>query len=383
MIKRNIYNSIITALKQYPIVALTGPRQSGKTTLLKTMFKQYRYVNFENPDIRSYAIDDSRGFLKEYGSKVIFDEAQQVPQIFSFLQGVVDESGLMGQFILSGSQNFNLIENITQSLSGRVALFRLFPFDMVEMKRANWLSNDLSEVLTKGFYPALFERKIEQDRYYANYLDTYVKRDISQLVNVQNNRTFLTFVKICATRAGQLLNFSDLARDAGVSHSTARNWLSILETSYILFLLQPYFKNYSKRIVKSPKLYFYDTGLLCHLLDIRKGNLSPINQAWGNIFENMIVSELEKQNYHFNHLRDYWFWRDSHGREIDLLYSNGQQLSLHEIKSSTTISNKMFDAMKHFRDLSQEAISNQILIYGGLEDQKRTEYDIFSWKNVN
>jgi len=383
MLDRSIFKSITETLEKYPIVALTGPRQSGKTTLLRTKFDHYRYVSLENPDVRSYAEEDTKGFLDEYSYRVIFDEVQRVPKIFSYLQGIVDKSQVMGQFILSGSQSFNLIENITQSLAGRVALFSLFPFDMEEMERAQWLSDDLGEVFSKGFYPAIFEREINQDRYYSDYLNTYVKRDVSQLVNIQNYGAFVRFIKICATRAGQILNLNNLARDAGVSHTTARNWLSILETSYIVFLLQPYFRNYSKRIVKSSKLYFYDTGLLCHLLDFRKGRISPVNQVWGNVFENMIVGELEKQNYHQNLHRNYWFWRDSHSHEIDLLYSDGHSLSTYEIKSSTTIGSKMFEGLKYFKAISDDPISKQTLIYGGKEDQKRTDYKVLSWNNTN
>ncbi len=380
MINRLIYSEIQDARQQYPIIVITGPRQSGKTTLLKSMFSDYRYVSLENPDMREFATVDPKGFLNEYNSKVIFDEVQQTPEIFSYLQQIVDDSKVMGQFILSGSQNFHLMERITQSLAGRVAIFRLFPFEFKEMLEANWLSSELSEVITNGFYPGIFERKIHQDRFYSNYIDTYVKRDVSQLVNIQDHRTFGNFLKLCAIRSGQILNLTDLARDAGISHTTAKNWISILETSYIIYLLQPYFVNYGKRTIKSPKLYFYDVGLLCHLLSIRKGNISPIHSMWGNIFENMIISELIKQNNHKGLLRDYYYWRDSKGHEVDLLFEAGESLVTYEIKAGTTILDKMFDGLRYFKNISGNQVTKQYLIYGGKSPQKRTEFEVVPWQ---
>ncbi len=380
--KRVQHKIIRQVLKQYPILAITGPRQSGKTTMLRSIFSDYRYVTLENPDTQEYALSDPKAFLKEFDDKVIFDEAQKAPQLFSYLQGIVDKNQIMGQFILSGSQNFDLIENITQSLAGRVSIFRLLPFDMEEMKEAKWLSEDLTKTMVTGFYPAIFDRNISPDRYYADYINTYVKRDISQLVNIQNDRRFKRFLKVCATRAAQLVNFNDLARDAGVSHTTIRNWLSLLETSYIVYFLQPYFRNYSKRLIKSPKLYFYDTGLLCHLLDIRNGNLKTTHQMYGNIFENMVVSELEKRNQHLGQLREYWFWRDSHGHEVDLLFPKGESIQSIEIKSSNTISNKSFDGLAYFKKASSDKLTKQILIYAGDKIQNRTSYKILPWHDL-
>jgi len=382
MINREIYTEFFKTLKHYPVLAVTGPRQSGKTTMLRKMLKGYRYVNLENPDNREFATKDTKGFLAKYDEKVIFDEAQNVPELFSYMQGIVDEEQLMGQFILSGSQNFQLTERITQSLAGRVAMFRLFPFEFKEMQLAQWLPDGLTNVLTKGFYPAIFEREMNQDRYYANYLDTYVNRDISQLINIKDTQAFKRFLKLCAIRAGQLINLSDLARDAGISHTTASNWISTLETSYILFQLPPYFKNYGKRLIKSSKLYFHDVGLLCHLLGIRKSNFSPTHTMWGHVFENMIVSELIKQNEHHGLERDYYFWRDSKGHEIDLLYFNGESLITYEIKSSSTIQNRMFEGLEYFSKITDDPIEEQILIYGGQESQKRTKYTVLPYLEV-
>lgn len=379
MKKRVSIKFIEKSLKQYPIVALTGPRQSGKTTLLKSHLSAYTYISLENPDNREFATQDPKGFLEKYNDKVIFDEAQQAPKLFSYMQSIVDESGKMGQFILSGSQNFQLMEKITQSLAGRVALHKLLPFDTQEMKTAEWLADDLSEVMVNGCYPALHQRKINPDKYYRDYIETYVNRDVTQLVNVQNKNQFKTFVKLIADRAGQLINYNNIARDAGISHTTARNWISILETSYIIFQLPPYFKNFSKRIIKSPKLYFYDTGLLCHLLDIRRGKFSVENSAWGHVFENLITSELVKRNYHREQLREYWFWRDSHGLEVDMLYKTGEELNVYEIKAGKTISSKQFANLQKFASISN-SVKSMHLIYGGEENQKRNDVNILSWK---
>lgn len=383
MIARLIYHKFKETLGHYPILAMTGPRQSGKTTMLREMLPDYRYVNLENPDNRLFAEKDPKGFLTTYHDKVIFDEAQNVPELFSYLQGIVDEQQIMGQFILSGSQNFQLTERITQSLAGRVAIFKLLPFDFSEMKIAQWLDQDLSGVMTKGFYPAIFQRKMNHDRYYANYLDTYVNRDISQLINIKDANAFKRFLKLCALRAGQLLNLSDLARDTGVSHVTVGNWISTLETSYILFQLQPYFKNFGKRLIKRSKLYFHDSGLLCHLLGIRKSNIDPVHPMWGHVFENMIVGELIKQNEHLSLERDYYFWRDSKGHEVDLLFHTGHALQLYEIKSSSTIKQRMWEGLEYFSRITDEPIEKKCLIYGGEEAQERTEYSVVPWTEVS
>lgn len=367
---------------KYPILVVTGPRQSGKTTFLRAEFADYRYVSLENPDTREYAEQDTRGFLAEYDDKVIFDEAQYVPKLFSYLQGIVDENKVMGQFILSGSQNFNLMASITQSLAGRVAIFRLFPFDMAEMRAADWLVNDLPTVMTNGFYPAVFDRDIDPTKYYRDYIDTYVKRDISQLVNVQDTQTFKKFLQLCAKRGAQQLNYTTLARDAGVSHTTVRNWLSHLDTSYITFSLQPYHKKYGKRLVKSPKLYFYDTGLLCRLLNIKEDDLSPLHPYWGALFENMIVSELYKQDAHQLQDRHYHYWRDSNGNEVDVVYDEGLELNLIEIKAGITIQGNIFKGLDYLGDVATDDVVNKILMYGGMEDQKRTNYAIKSWYNL-
>lgn len=381
-IKRTLLAELAIVRSKYPIIALTGPRQSGKTTLMKQAFPKYRYVSLENPDNRLYATQDGKKFLQEYNDCVIFDEVQRAPELFSYLQGIVDNNRKMGQFILSGSQNFHLINSITQSLSGRIALCSLFPFDFKEMKKAKIMKDNLSDAITTGCYPAIYDRNIDPRRYYKDYMDTYIKRDITQLHQIQDMRTFTRFIKLCAGRAGQLLNYNELAKDAGISHTTAINWLSLLEASYITFTLPPYHGNFNKRMIKSPKLYFYDSGLLCSLLGITPGNFNPLHNMWGNVFENMIVAEKIKQSAHDSLHHEFYFWRDSHGNEVDLLREQDGKLHIYEIKSSTTITQDKFKGLDYLYKLSGERIASRTLIYGGDQNQKRKEYDILGWRDA-
>lgn len=379
MVNRTLKSEFDKGLKTYPIVALTGPRQSGKTIFLRESYPEYKYISLENPDMRRYSLDDPNGFLEEYSDKVILDEVQHVPHLFSYIQTKTDNDQIMGQYILSGSQNFNLMENISQSLAGRVAIYRLFPFDFEELDKAGLLEKTPDQSMTKGFYPAIYDRDINPDKFYSDYLTTYVKRDVMELKNIQNQRNFTTFIKLCASRAGQLVNYNDLARDAGISHTTAKEWLSLLETSYIIFFLTPYHKNYSKRLIKSPKMYFYDTGLLCHLLGIRGGELSPTYPQYGHIFENMIVAEAFKQVAHRDRMHDFYFWRDSHGHEIDLLYTVNNKMHIYEIKSSKTINASYLKGLDYFEKISQEANIEKILVYAGNKKQQRTHHTIYTW----
>ncbi|MGI6321445.1 MAG: ATP-binding protein [Bacteroidales bacterium] len=378
--KRNIESSIRKLTSKYPIIAVTGPRQSGKTTMLREMFSDYKYVNLENPDLRAYAENDTKAFLNEYDSYVVIDEAQRVPSLFSYLQPIVDESKIMGQFILSGSQNFHLMQHITQSLAGRVAIFKLFPFDNKELKLANWLNEEdyLFNIL-RGYYPAIYQRDINSKTFYSNYVQTYVQRDVTELLNVKDIRLFQNFLGLCASRAGQLLNLNALAKECGISQPTAKAWLSVLENSYVLFLLHPYYKNFSKRIVKTPKLYFYDTGLLSYLLkifDIEQLQKLPVK---GDLFENAMVAEYYKQMYHNNDLKDVWFWRDSAGNEVDLLVENANQYDVIEFKSTSTIMPDVFKGLNYFSRISNLKNLNPILVYSGTEKQRRTKATVLPW----
>jgi hypothetical protein len=381
-----VVRSIIEQLKiyksKYPILALTGPRQSGKTTLLRALFPDYTYLSLENPDLRTFAENDPNGFFDKYSQFCIFDEVQRVPQLFSYLQTIVDEKKIMGQFILSGSQNFHLIKNITQSLAGRVALFKLFPFDFTELHAANLMEDDYVKMLLRGFYPAIYDRDIPSQIFYSNYIQTYVERDITELVSIRDIRTFRTFLTLCAARAGQLLNLNSLAKDCGITQPTAKAWISLLESSYILFLVQPYYKNFDKRVIKSPKLYFYDTGLLCHLLKIKDSKQVKFKSYKGNLFENMIVAEYIKQNYHQNKMEEFWFWRDSGGHEVDLIRQDDDLLNVIEIKSTKTITSDLFKEMNYFEALAKSEIKSKTLIYAGDDNQKRTNASVLSWNQL-
>lgn len=380
-ITRQISQQIKEQKTKFPVIALTGPRQSGKTTLLRQLFTDYQYISLEDPDIRSFADEDPVGFLNTYNQQVIFDEIQRTPKLFSYIQRIVDESGRMGQFVLSGSQNFHLLNNITQTLAGRVALFKLLPFDFEELKTAGLLDQSWASSAIKGFYPAIYRREIDPVVFYANYIDTYVQKDVTELLKIRDLGQFRTFLGLCASRTGQLLNINGLANECDISQPTAKAWLSILESSYIIFLLHPYHQNFNKRLVKSPKLYFYDTGLVSNLLDIRNSTDLIENRLKGNLFENMIIAEFQKQNNHRYLHNNYNFWQDSNGKEVDLLIKKNKGFDIYEVKATQTISPALFKEMDYFESLVPDKQINKTLIYGGNEPQQRSKYTVTSWNN--
>ncbi|MEZ4828495.1 MAG: ATP-binding protein [Bacteroidia bacterium] len=382
MIHRFLTENLRKAIGYFPVVSLTGPRQSGKTTLLKEIFADYRYVSLENPDNRRFAAEDPRGFLSLYDQKVIIDEAQKVPELFSYIQGIVDETNTPGLYILSGSQNFLLHRKITQSLAGRVAMMRLLPFGIQELKTSGNLPQTWTETLFKGFYPRIYDVGIPPGEFYPSYIETYVERDVEEIVDIRNVSLFRNFVKLCAGRVGQVLNMSSLASDAGISPATAREWLSLLEGSYLIFFLQPYFRNFSKRLIKSPKLYFYDTGLVASLLGITEPSQLFLHYMKGNLFENMVISELYKAEYHAGRRPALYFWRDSNGNEIDCLSEKGQLLDLIEIKASQTINPGFFKGFTYFEKIAPEVIGKKQLIYTGDQDQPRTTATILGWRSI-
>jgi hypothetical protein len=380
--KRTIEQAIKQYAKKYPVLAVTGPRQSGKTTMLKTMFPNYTYISLENPDMREFATKDPNGFFEAYPGNLILDEVQQTLALFSYIQTIVDASGKMGQFILSGSQNFQLMQNITQSLAGRVALFKLLPFDLTELKQAQLLSKSYEEIMVRGCYPAIFDRDIASKVFYANYLQTYVEKDLKQLIEVRDLRQFRNFIGLCAARAGQLLNLNALANECGISQPTAKAWISVLESSYIVFLLQPYHVNFNKRIVKTPKLYFYDTGLLCHLLKISNPSSIPLHPSKGSLFENFMVSEAFKQNDHKYLHADFCFWRDASGHEIDLLIEHNDKIGIAEIKATATIKSDDFNGLTYFANLKGSNVKSKHLLYTGALSQKRSQANVIAWNEV-
>jgi predicted AAA+ superfamily ATPase len=334
----------------------------------------------ENPDNRALALNDPRLFLSNYPQGAVLDEIQRTPLLFSYIQGIVDENEQV-KFVLSGSQNFLLSEQISQSLAGRVGILQLLPFSMLELKSANLLSDSYEEVAVRGFYPRIFDKGIPAEDFYPNYMRTYVERDVRQLTQVGNLTTFSTFVKLCAGRVGQLLNMSELSNDAGIAVNTVKSWLNILEASYIVFRLYPHYKNFSKRLIKMPKLYFYDTGLLSYLLTINTPQDLFVHFARGAIFENLIITELIKNAYHRGNAPQLYFWRDHRGREIDLIVEKGQQLIPVEIKSGVTKTMDYFRNLSYWNELSGNAPDVSYVVYGGSETLNTKQGRLISWQS--
>jgi uncharacterized protein len=381
MIRRVIENKILEMVAKYPIIAITGPRQAGKTTLCKLIFPNYRYISLETPDVLEFAKKDPRGFLAQYDKHVIFDEIQNVPELFSYIQTIVDESGLVGQFILTGSQNFLMLEKITQSLAGRVYIYHLLPFSQEEIKSKYQIS--LNETILKGGYPRIYDKDITPEDYFPSYLQTYIERDVRSIFNIKDLPNFISFIKICAARVGQLFNASSIANELGVDYKTIQNWLSLLETSFILYRLQPWHVNFNKRIVKTPKIYFYDTGLVCHLLGLNKESDLDIHFIKGAIFENYIVTELVKQTWNNGKSLRHYFWRDNTGNEIDLLIDKGTDLELIEIKSAQTIKQDFFKNLSKIEKLAKNYKVKKNIVYAGREKRIQYETNILTWENLS
>ncbi len=379
MIPRALKEKMLLLSKQFPIITLTGPRQSGKSTLLKHTFKDYRYISLEDLDLRTFAESDPHGFIKTYSHKVIIDEAQRVPSLFSYLQTHIDNQGETGMYMLAGSHNFRLLENIDQSLAGRTAILRLLPFSHQEMKAGGILPSNSNEEIFKGGYPRIYDKEIDPTDYYPYYIQTYVERDVRQLKNIGDLSRFVRFIKLCAGRIGQLLNLSSLANECGVSVATASSWVSILEASYICYLLRPDWNNFSKRLVKTPKLYFYDTGLACALLDIHSANQIATHFLRGGLFENMVINDIIKKQWNFGKQTDIRFWRDSQGNEVDLLEYEGNTVRAYEIKSGATFSTDYFKGLAKWASLSGCPPENLNVIYDGDRNLNTSSGNIIAW----
>ncbi len=366
-----------TAFAKYPVITITGPRQSGKTTLARHTFAGKPYANLENPVTRQFAEEDPVAFLGQYPQGAIIDEIQRVPELLSYIQVIVDEKRENGLFVLTGSQQFELMHGISQSLAGRTALLKLLPLSIAEL--ATRFSPGVDEMLFRGFYPRIYDQDIAPDQAYGDYFETYVERDLRQLVNVKNLSLFQRFVKLCAGRCGQLLNLNSLANDTGISHSTAREWMTVLEASYIVFLLQPFHANIGKRLVKSPKIYFYDVGLASWLMGIEEQRQIATHPLRGGLFENMCVMEALKYRYHRGKRNNLFFYRDSNGNEVDILYTKGEEILPIEVKSGQTITSAWFRNLKSFRTLLPGKSSlKSCLVYGGETEQFRQDVHVIS-----
>lgn len=370
MIKRDLTSHLQTAASKLPAIGLIGPRQSGKTTLARAAFPDYAYVSLEDLDNRLFAMEDPRGFLATYSDPTIMDEIQKAPHLFSYLQTHLDQVNKPGQYILTGSQHFLLHHKISQTLAGRISLFTLLPLSTSELHQAHITFATSEDYIFHGLYPRLFESYLKPQDWYPSYIQTYIERDVRDLKQVTDLTTFQTFVKLCAGRVGQLLNLSSLARDCGITHNTAKAWLSLLETSFIIFLLQPYYENFGKRLVKMPKIYFYDTGLVCSLLGIQSASQLPTHYLRGELFENFIISEHIKQK--FNRLQpiDYYFWRNKTGHEVDLLGITADSLIATEIKAGKTVTPHYLDNLHYFNKIhtGPKKLTSRI-IYGGKTKQ--------------
>lgn len=368
MILREAHKELVNLSKQYKAIAIVGPRQSGKTTLVKYAFHDKPYVNLENLDTRNFALEDPKAFLEHYPNGAILDEVQRTPQLFSYLQPILDESNETAQFILTGSNNFLLQQNITQSLAGRVGYLNLLPFSFSEIKHL--VPSTVHETLFKGFYPPLYDKPFEVQKWFSNYIRTYIERDVRELKGIENLVLFERFIKLCAGRIGQLLNKNALGLEVGVDSKTIESWIGVLEASFILFRLQPHTTNFNKRVVKIPKLYFYDVGLASALLGVQNDKQLNLHPFKGNLFENMVVVELLKQRYNKGKNNNLYFWRNSKGNEIDVVIDNFNKLIPIEIKSGKTITNEYFKGLKYWNKLT--GYKGGKVVYGGKDYQKRS-----------
>ena len=380
MIKRDIQNLLKEMMRSFPVVTITGPRQSGKTTLVKQTYPDMDYVSLEELDTREHAEIDPRNFLSQFSNSVIIDEIQKVPSLLSYIQTLVDSEQKNGRFLLTGSNQFEYMSNISQSLAGRTGILKLLPFSYSEIYEDSYIPQN--EVLYKGFYPRIFDQNIRPELFLSSYLETYVERDVRSITKVHDLMQFHRFLQLCAGRTGQILSFSNIGNDLGIDHKTVKEWISIALASYIVFLLPPYYNNYNKRIRKSPKLYFIDVGLATHLLGIQNSEQLRTHPLKGELFETFVVIEFLKKRYNQGKRSNLYYFRDNTGNEIDLIFETGLGPIPIEIKSAQTVNSDFFKGLNYFRKLDKN-IDTSILIMGNDIKQKRNEHLVYGYPFID
>ncbi len=374
---------MLNAAKDFPVLTLTGPRQSGKSTLCRMLFPKHHYVNLEAPDIRGFALQDPRGFLDRHKDGAVLDEIQRCPELPSYLQVLVDEQKQKGRWILTGSQNLSLLESVSQSLAGRTSMLNLLPLTHNEVKRFDQPLETIDQFMFSGSYPAVYDQRIDPSGWYSSYVATYIERDVRSISRVTDLVTFQRFVELCAGRTGQLLNLSSLSTDAGITQPTAKAWLSVLETSFLVFRLPPFHANLRKRLVKMPKLFFYDTGLVCWLLGINDSNQLRNHPLRGSIFETWIISEIIKHRINKGKRGNIFFYRDNHGQEIDLVIDRGDEFITVEAKAGQTVSKDVLKtALRHSGLLSEIKTTKSFIVYGGKTLEKVKNVTFLPWDQI-
>jgi predicted AAA+ superfamily ATPase len=384
MFKRTLEKKLLEIRNQFPVLALFGPRQSGKTTLARTLFPSYRYINLESFEEQEFAIEDPRGFLMRFQGDegVILDEIQKTPKLLSYIQIEVDQKQPLGRYVITGSQNILLNHHVNQTLAGRVALMTLLPLSIKELQEASKLPKTAEEAIFKGFYPRVYHHSLDPVVFAESYIRTYVERDVRDIQQITSLLEFQKFMRLCAARIGQLLDLTDLSKDAGISLPTVKSWLSVLEASYVIFLLQPHYANFNKRLVKMPKLYFYDTSLACNLLRLTSPDDVYDHYLRGGLFESMILSDFLKKRYHHGLPPNVYFWRDKLGNEVDCLLEEGAKMMPIEIKSSATIQPDMFDGLIKWCNWAEMDPGLGTVVYAGEENQIRVQGTVISWKHL-
>lgn len=386
MINRELQPVLLARARQYPVVTVTGPRQSGKTTLCQQTFPDKPYTNLERPDVRDFARTDPRAFLEQFGEQgAVIDEIQRVPELLSWIQVEVDEKKHMGRFILTGSHQFDLSREISQSLAGRTALLKLLPLslrEIAQLPEGASLSLTTDALLHKGGYPRIYEQNLDASMVLGDYFETYVQRDLRELIQLKNIQLFEKFVRLAAGRVGQMLNKNSIANDVGVSGRTIEEWFSLLEASYITFRLPPWFANVGKRLTKSPKLYFYDVGLAAWLMGIHREEHLATHPLRGHLFENLVVLEVLKAIHNRGEKPNVYFYRDSAGNEADVLLESGDGVRLLEVKSAQTIASDAIRPTRKVAAILGERVKNIALVYGGDEAQQRSEFTVVPYRAV-